>query len=562
MKKRISTLVLSVILLAGALSACSDNGSSTSTDSNTSTSESVTDSIGDGDVSTKTTLADDGSWQPTGDYSEKVKFTMAAVQTVEGHDYTAGDDFAKYYSEKFNFEIEITTLTFDNWSENLRIWITSGDMPDVCVYNYAVGAHADAVGFVDQNLIKRLPDDWKERWPNMGTVFEATTLGPQMETVFNGTYFLPRARFVRNLPGDPLPNHLAIYLRADWAEAVGFPLKETYKISELIEYGKLIKEEDPGNIGQNLIPISVGPRWGTDLFVGSNSTHYNNFYKDESGEYQWGAASQDTLEGLKLFQEAYQSGVISEEFYTLKNQEDYDLFRTAGVAGGMFGEGTTSILNQNFYQYFEPNVGLDPEENIVVATILGEDGYYHQEDLINFWGTLIFNPDIDDVKFERYLDMIDFNATEEGFLIQRMGFEGVDYERNTSGELVSLLAPDQTIGGASGRYPSNTGYAYGGTILADDFAPMNPNLSKYVRDLSTRLYAERSGTATSNTFSAVDWTVYCYDSPSMRRAIFDYNVEYPNLVTAPGDLETNWKDWVDSNMALVQPVLDELNALG
>ena len=133
-----------------------------------------------------------------------VTFTYASVQGIEGYDYTAGDDLAKYYSEKFNYTLEVTALNWDNWNDRLRIWINSGDMPDVAVYNYI---HADAASFVEQGLIKRLPDDWKERWPNVAAVYEKTSIGPKMEEVFGGTYFIPRARFLDNLPGDPLANH-------------------------------------------------------------------------------------------------------------------------------------------------------------------------------------------------------------------------------------------------------------------------------------------------------------------------------------------------------------------
>ena len=95
------------------------------------------------------------------------------------------------------------------------------DMPDVAIFNYNTNTHADAANFVDQGLIKRLPDNWRERWPNVAGVFDVTTLGPRLEEEFGGVYFLPRARFYYNLLGDPLQNHWSLWLRADWMEAVG-----------------------------------------------------------------------------------------------------------------------------------------------------------------------------------------------------------------------------------------------------------------------------------------------------------------------------------------------------
>src|SRR5690606_8110261 len=154
-----------------------------------------------------------------------------------------------------------------------------------------------------------------------------------MEKRFDGTYFLPRARFYKNLindPDEPVPNHFSLYMRKDWAEAVDFPIKSTYKISEVIEFAKKVKESDPGNLGDKLIPIAQAPSNAVRLFVGSNSTYYNGFYKDEDGTYKWGAASEETLEGLKMYAEAYQSGLLDPEFYTLQQNDDTRQFDTQG----------------------------------------------------------------------------------------------------------------------------------------------------------------------------------------------------------------------------------------
>lgn len=46
----------------------------------------------------------------------------------------------------------------------------------------------------------------------------------------------------------------------------------------------------------------------------------------------------------------------------------------------------------------------------------------------------------------------------------------------------------------------------------------------------------------------------------MRKVQFDYDTELTNLVTMGGDIEQNWRDWIESKMPMIQPVLDELNA--
>ena len=54
---------------------------------------------------------------------------------------------------------------------------------------------------MNKDCCTNLPDDWKSRWTNLAKVFDITGLGPQMDKQFGGTYFLPRARFYKNLIG-------------------------------------------------------------------------------------------------------------------------------------------------------------------------------------------------------------------------------------------------------------------------------------------------------------------------------------------------------------------------
>ena len=151
----------------------------------------------------------------------------------------------------------------------LSTWIMAQNMPDVAIYNYGEGTHADASNFVEQGLIRRLPDDWKTRWPGVAKVYGVTSLAPMLEDLYDGTYFIPRARFFYNLPGDPLANHWSLWMRADWIEAVGIEVKNNYSIPEVMEIGRRIKEQDPGSIGAGLIPISMSADNAGMVFPGT-----------------------------------------------------------------------------------------------------------------------------------------------------------------------------------------------------------------------------------------------------------------------------------------------------
>ena len=491
---------------------------------------------------------------------EKVKITYATVQAREGFDYNSGDAFAKWWHDKFNYELDVAALNWDNWAERLRIWISSQDMPNVAVYDYN---HPDASSFVDQGLLYKFPADWKTRWPNVASVYAKTTLGPKIEEIYKGTYFVPRARFDKNLPNDPLPNHYSLYMRKDWAAAVGFPIKTAYTLTEVMDLASLLKAKDPGKVGAKFIPMSLTPSNAARLFLQSNSTNYDTFYKDTDGAYKWGAASNDTLAGLKLWYKAFSTGLLDPEFYLLKSQADRDKFEVTTITGIHFDQLPTMEL-QTRRDTFTRNTGLKADEVEHFATVLGLDGNYHQRDLINFWGTVIFSPKVPKAVFERWMDVMDFASTEEGYAMTVMGLPGVDFTKDASGKYVSLLKPGEILTGAPGvgKYPS-MGYILGSVKLWDDFAFDHPNVKESYRKESWNLYKERSKLSTPQTFIKVDWNLYTFDSRNRRMVNFNYPVEFSNMITtakSESNLEEIWRAWVAAQNPIIQPVLNELNA--
>jgi putative aldouronate transport system substrate-binding protein len=139
-----------------------------------------------------------------------------------------------------------------------------------------------------------------------------------------------------------------------------------------------------------------------------------------------------------------------------------------------------------------------------------------------------------------------------------MGIKGIDWDTNADGSLKNLLPAGQTV---DSKYPSIMPLYINMLILSDDFDMRNPSYPQAYRDTTKRQYALRSRLSDANTLVRTDWTAYFQDSPSRGKVAFDYPTEYAQLILKKGDIEQNWKDWVDSKMPLVRPVLAELDAL-
>ena len=118
------------------------------------------------------------------DFSEPIKISFAGIQVTDGLDYNHGNAYYDWWTSTFNVEWDITSLTFENWVQRMNTWLNADDIPDRCVWNFNAG---DAVNYVDQELVKKLPDDWKEKYPNLAAAADCTPLNAYYEELFGGT---------------------------------------------------------------------------------------------------------------------------------------------------------------------------------------------------------------------------------------------------------------------------------------------------------------------------------------------------------------------------------------
>ena len=476
----------------------------------------------------------------------------AGPQVRDGTDYN-DCEMSRYFRDRFNVYWDVVGLTWANWAEMLRIWISAGDMPDMAVWNYV---HGEAIAFARDGMVRRMPDDWKERWPYAAAAVEGSVIGPAVAEMFGGYYFLHRPIFAGNQPTDPLLGHHVMYMRRDWMEALGVEVKPTYTMSEIIEIARLIRDNDPGGVGPSLIPLSFNTGQATINFVNRQKAMFDRFYLGDDGYYQWGPANPAVLTGLRLYQEAWRDGLLHPDFFLWTSDEDQQHFRSLGVAGIMSQEGMATFIQSIVNDLTDSGVE-DAENALHVAVILGEDGFYHEREVLNFWGSVIFSPNMADEDFERLMYQMDYTAMPETQLMIRMGFEGRDWERYEGGFRM-LTAPGVVIGDL---YPGSHPLWSNHLILSDDFAIINPIFLPQFRAITNEMYATKARLSTPQTAPRTDWTEFFHDSTSRRMATLAFADMFAELIMMDGDIETNWLNWIETQRPLIDPVLDELNAL-
>lgn len=131
---------------------------------------------------------------------------------ITGHEINYdGDALGQFWQDKFNTTFDLTAATMDDsdWSQRLRIWINSGDMPDVAHWGFNYG---ELVDYAAQDAVYRFPDDWKERWPNVAASQECVPGAAVAEEKLGGTYTLFRTIFANHRPSKRLSYHALLYI--------------------------------------------------------------------------------------------------------------------------------------------------------------------------------------------------------------------------------------------------------------------------------------------------------------------------------------------------------------
>ncbi|MEG1427369.1 MAG: ABC transporter substrate-binding protein, partial [Oscillospiraceae bacterium] len=474
-KKLLALSLCGALLLS--ISACGGEGKAQTSSKEEAVSAAEQSSQSEGEAEKTKYTEGDSEWFKGRDFSEKQTINLASVQIVDGKNYNNQDEFVKWWADTFNIQWDITSLTFENWAERLRIWINSDDMPDMCVWNYN---HGEAKNYADQGLLKALPKDWKENYPNLAKAQSDSPMSEKAESLFGDTHFLFRPIYSNNRPSDKLSPHGSLYLRKDWAEAAGGKVKNVMTLPEVYDLMAKIKAADPGNVGNDFAPIVSRPQNLSNL-IQWNSTYCGianlPFYVGDDGKYQWGGASQDTLEGLKMMSDAYRSGLIAPEFYTIQDPDDYGAFYTTGKSAALIGDGMAWRMTE-VDEHMNADLGLKYEDAVQTVTVTDASGNFHSVQQTNYWGASIFSPHISEEKLDRILQMMDYSCTKEGQLLIRCGFKGVDWDMQEDGEIISYLEEGQTF---RDKYVANPVYE-NLMILSDDFQSLDPNFKKTFRE--------------------------------------------------------------------------------
>lgn len=553
MKRLLTLLLVAAIALSAA--ACGQSGQTAAT-----TAAPATTTAAAATTAAATTKAAETTKAAAADASEHYVFKYAFIGADASKNYNE-DEVAKHFQDKFNFEWDIIPLTWSDWVEKARVWISAEDMPDLLFADFNF---KDYKSWIEQDLIKRYPDNWKKTYPNLGGVYDQTNLGPALETVIEGNQAVfPNIIFFKKPTNPMITPHFSLYFRKDWAKALGFDIKDQYTLVEVEEMIEAFMEK-----GSTLDGVETGKidTWNLDtgrvsgVYMGSQWTNWGRFYKDGTGNYVWGCDDPRIFDMLKHMKSGIDKGIVSRNFAQFQNEEQDDLFY-AGQAFAIWSHGWVGPVAGNFDK-FNKNTGLEALDCIQEAVLTDPDGHFQEYEQLNYWSCLLFDPRLSDAKFDRLLSLLDYVVTDPAQEYIRMGIEGRDWERD-GGNYKIIREKDPETGnfiGLGKLYPGRDVY-HSFCILGDDWAARDPAIKPEYHKVARTMYdtKQRIG-IDSGTLQPYNFETYFFDGPNYKMFNFRLGDELVQLCMAEGDLKTNFENWIKDKRPLVDPVLAELNA--
>lgn len=485
------------------------------------------------------------------DYADKITFSITATE--------AEDRFGPevdYIKKKFNVDFEVYNVTDTDWSEKVRIWMATGNMPDVMQANINNKNFAEYVQWASQGLLKELPD--LSKYPNLKKLVNEFNCDDYF--LINGKrYAWVSPNNLYDLKGElPQKGGYSFLYRRDWAKKVGlYKEGDTYTWDEFEAMARAFKEHNPSGNASGTIPL-LGDAGVYPHFTGiMQYSPYWEQYKKIDGKYEWCMDLPETLEGIKWANKMYKDGILWQDQNVAKSKDATNKF-VSGEAGIVFALMANYNLDSIFKNMKSILPDIDIADDVGEMVVLAPNGKPWGQFSINYVNATLFSPKFPDEKLARILDIFEWYLSDEGNEMRQYGMEGYNYTVNEDG--TKNIIPDSLRG-----CPFVTKAMVTNSSENDETAAKREEqvYSKEAVDMS-RAFAKRICDPeydTSN-FRKYDYSLYFFTGEKYLQYgsyYYDGCETIKRLITSSGDIEKEWNAWKDSVRPKINEVLAELN---
>jgi len=508
-KKKILSMLLATVMVAGSLAGCGSSGDTQSTSTDTSTGSKTENTTGTEAASTEAAVEENLDYQYGLDttfhsddpvtysffFSDASWYPMVDTWKTEG--------VFKKIEEVTNVTLDITSIDSGDYNQKVALMINAGEAAYIIPKTY------DESPYVDGGAIVPI-SDYTQYMPYFTDFVEKYNMQDDLKTITKSD-----GKFYR-LPGmleAPVQDY-TFMIRKDLFDAAGVDVPaiekdwtwddlydalvkvKAYMVSE-----GMIKESDyvwsdlwcgsevTDGSGGNLLKLMAS---AYDVQAGW-AIGNGMLYDSTKDEWYFGPTSDNFKAYLSEVTKYVQGGILDPETFTQDNQ----------TACNKFYRGETAILSVNRSQYtswlanLDENLGAGNYETYLCILPRGEKTNYLPENSRLENGVMISKRALDELGEEGFIKMIRFVDwlfySHEAYNLTKWGVEGETYQVNADGTK-SLMDGYQCGGlGIAGDESDidirlQWGYAggnfyYGGTIaeMTDNF---NPDIMDFVNRIT------------------------------------------------------------------------------
>ncbi len=539
LKKKVLTSVITTILAISLATGCAPTTSSSSS------------------VATSTPTPTQSSSQATPDvpsekdYSEKVTIQI----NMRDADKVEEDKLVAYVLEKFNIELDLISTNLSDVNEKARVWAAGGDIPEVFWFDFKVSMTGEVNEWIDAGLFSPLPEINADTYPNLAKLNDTMTSKSILMPDGQQYFWLPS----RGFDSFGHIGSIHFYYRADWAEELGM-YQDEYTWEEMLALNKAFIEQDPGGNGAGKTIGMVSATWAYPGFAGLDQYEpYWDGFKLVDGEYVWGPSLDTTMEGIKEVKRLYDEGQIWEDLPLAKSGSESTGRYEAGQSGIIYSNfpvnGIESIMNN--LEKNEP--GVDVSKAMQLMRVTTPDGEKLVSQNEEFYGALAFREDIDPEKMSRFMDMMEFIASPEGWEMRVYGIEGEDYTK--SGDEYTILWEKDENGTLIKPFP-NEDRLFSMVHLTSGLAHTIPTYREEARQARID-QIEWTSNSDELVYSEIDYAYSAFSAPNKDKYNLgtEANDKVKELIMSSDDIEKDFSEWVAATQPKADLILEELNTL-
>ena len=361
---------------------------------------------------------------PAGD---KMKISIALWNIEEALSRTGNDQFYKHLSDKFNITIEPVPITWDDYTQKIRIWASSAQLPDI----FAI----DAVGtsyyreWVNRGIIKALPEDLS-RYPYLKKYLEKPDI--QILKEKGKMYCVPRTLY------DSLKycaHDRNVFYRWDLAQKAGITREpETWdEFEQMLE--AIIKKDPEGKGICGLTFVNVKHIGGffwlySNPAAASDGSGYDYKWVKEDGRYIPAVFSKNSLPALEFARGMFEKGLIDKELTMLKGTQGYNKFASGHAAAILmvsYGNLDTQVRS-NWEKAYPGKKLVDCVKR--VKYFPATDGQKYQSVFKTYWSESYFSGKMDVIKMDRIMQLYDYMLSPQAKEFYRFGVKNADYKKD------------------------------------------------------------------------------------------------------------------------------------